>query len=99
MEPAEPTTSKKQSQKEQVKKKEPKRGKGITDWSLPGGVLCQKKHSRFGAGCIFAKSQRGKRGPKIEFTQGMERIKGPQEAPWGDLGCPLGSLRGTLGGP
>ena len=99
MEPAEPTTSKKQSQKEPGEKKDPEKSTAIIDRGLPGMVFCQKLHSRTGAGGIFAKSKRGKRGPKIAFTHRTARLKGPQEAPWGDLGSPWGALWGTLGGP
>ena len=40
-----------------------------------------------------------KRAPKIALDQGTSRLKGPQGAPWGDLGSPWGALWGTLGGP
>ena len=80
-------------------KKDAEKSTAIIDRSLPGRVLCQQLHSRLGAGGIFAKSTRGKRGPRIAFTQGTARLKGPQEAPWGDLGSPWGALSGAFGGP
>ena len=80
-------------------KKDAEKSTAIIDESLPWRILCQKWHSRPGAGGIFAKSARGKRGPRIAFTQGTVRLKGPQEAPWGDLGSPWGALWGTVGGP
>ena len=80
-------------------KKDAEKSTAIIDRSLPGRVLCQKCHSRPGAGGIFAKSSRRKRGPIIAFSQGSARLKGPQGAPWGDLGSPWGALWGTLGGP
>ena len=80
-------------------KKDAEKSTAIIDQSLPGRVLCQKCHSRLSADGIFAKSTRGKSGPRIAFTQGTARLKGPQEAPWGDLGSPWGALWGALGGP
>ena len=96
MEPAEPTTSKKQSQKEQVKNKDLEKSTAIIDQRLPGSVFCQKWHSRPGAGGIFAKSKRGKKGAQNSIYSRNGAAKG---APGGSLGGPWVPWGGPLGDP